>query len=160
MQRKIQWHLLKEGIFLLIAASLWLLTIYSIREYVSASYLRYFGICLLITVEYFRVVVNEREVPWIRPFAVKVLFGLGNIILFLFVMDSFSILVGQFEDYNWTGAGVQTPDILPGLRAAGYSYLRSATFFSGIAAMLLIILFELRLVYSIFKYREIPGVNK
>ena len=145
---------------MLIVASLFLLVVYSIIDFISFSYMRFYALGILISVQYFRVVVNERRVIWIQPFLIKLLFAAGNIILFIFMMDSFAILVGQFEDYNYNGIGVLTDDILPGLSTAQYSLLRSTTFFIGISSMMLIILFEFRLVYSAFKYRNIPGLNK
>jgi hypothetical protein len=160
LREKLVWHIIKEGIFILIAALIFAMTVFFIRDHISGSYLLFFALAIFICVQYFRVVINEQKVFWIRPFIIKVLFGLGNIVLFLYMMDSFFILVGQFEDYSYTGVGVVTPDIYPGLSAAGYDWLRSSTFFAGMAVLFMIILFELRLVYSIFKYRDVPGILK
>lgn len=160
MKDQILLHIIKECIFVLIAALAFISVVFFTYDHISHGYLLFYGLSVLIIVEYFRVVINERKVIWIRPFWIKVLFGLGNILLFLYMMDSLFILVGQYEDYNFTGMGMVTPDILPGLSEAAYRWLRNSTYFLGITVLFLIILFQLRLVYSIFKYREVPGFLK
>jgi len=129
-------------------------------EFVSYSFLVFLALGIVIIVQYFRVVVNERAVFWIRPFAVKVLFGIGNIALFFYVLTEFMHFISQFEDYNYSGVGVIIKDIYPGLSAESYNALRSTTFFVGITTLILIVLFEFRIVYSVFKYRGVPGIYK
>ena len=66
----------------------------------------------------------------------------------------------QFEEYNFTGIGMVIKDIFPGLGIQGYSILRTETYIIGISSLILIVLFNLRMIYSLFKYREVPNAFK
>lgn len=141
-------------------AALWYALVFPFRELVSTRYLLYLAANLLLVLQYFRVVIFGERVFWIRPFAVKIGFGVVNVFLFIAAVRVFMYFIAQFEDYNFTGVGVQVPDILPGLSGVDYRWLRSATFLTGVSGMMLIVFFQARLIYSIFKYRQVPGVGK
>lgn len=151
---------MREVVVLFMAAALWYALVIPFRESVSDRYLLYLAGNILLVVQYFRVVIFGERVFWIRPFAVKIGFGVINVFLFIAAVRVFMYFIAQFEDYNFTGVGVQVPDILPGLSGADYRWLRSATFLTGVSGMMLIVFFQARLIYSIFKYRQIPGVGK
>mgnify|MGYP005668312239 CR=1 FL=1 len=115
---------------------------------------------VVICIQYFRITLFERSIVWLRSFYVRALLGLLNIPLFFVVLTNFMHLIHQFEDYNYTGIGFVVHDILPGLNGQGYNWLRTVTFFLGIASMILIVLLNFRLIYSVFAYREGPGFLK
>lgn len=73
------------------------------------------------------------------------------------IVDQHYYFIGQFEDYNYTGVGVPAPDIRPGLGADGFSSLRTMTIFAGAAGLILTAACQLRVIYSVFKYRQLPG---
>ena len=96
----------------------------------------------------------ERKIVWTQPFAAKAFLGILNIPLFFFMMRWLLMFITQFEVYNFTGVGSIIQDILPGLAAENYNYLRKATFICGISTIILIFVFEIRMIYSVFRYRE------
>jgi len=157
LKNHIYLHLLREFIILLIVGAIFILMVHPFKDFISAKYLLYFAVNIFLVVQFFRVVINERKVIWIRPFIVKAVLGLGCIALFILSIRFFMYFITQFEDYNYTGIGSVIKDITPGLNADDYRWLRTSTFLTGVSAMMFIILFELRMFYSIFKYRLVPG---
>lgn len=139
------------------AAVLFIIFSFQSYEYLSLHYLIYLGAMAYLIVQFFRVVINERKVAWMRPFVSKVFFFFFNIFLFFIILDQHFYFIGQFEDYNYTGVGVLAKDIRPGLGGAGFSALRSMTIFAGAAGMMLTAACQLRVIYSVFKYRQLPG---
>jgi len=144
-------------VILLVIGIIFVIMVYPFMDYVSTDYLLYFAANIFLVVQFFRVVIFERKVIWIQPFIMKAIIGLGSIALFILSIRFFMYFITQFEDYNYTGIGSVIKDISPGLSASNYSWLRTATFLTGVSGMIFIILFELRMFYSIFKYRLVPG---
>lgn len=130
------------------------------KDFISLKYAILILIGLTICIQYFRIILFERQIPWLKPFYVKATFGVLNIPLFFVVLTNFMHILAQFEDYNYTGIGYVVYDIMPGLGGAEYNWLRSTTFFVGIAGMMLITILNFRLIYSVFKYREGPSFLK
>ncbi len=115
---------------------------------------------VFFSVQYFRLTLFERSTPWLRSFYVKALIAVMNIPLFFVMLTHFMNTIRQFEDYNYTGIGYIVHDILPGISGLNYNWLRSATFFIGIASMMLVVILNFRLMYSVFKYRQGPSFLK
>ena len=67
---------------------------------------------------------------------------------------------GQMEDYGFDILSVHTKDLSAGMLLEQYAYLKSITYFIGIASMIIIVMFQFRVLYSIFKYRELPSYLK
>ncbi len=115
---------------------------------------------IFILAQYFRVILYERRIIWMRPFAIKLLFGVINIPLFFVAMTWLMNFNTQLESYGYNVENAMTVDIKTGMSLVKYDYLKSLTYFIGTGIMIIIVLFQLRLVYSIFKYREVPEALK
>ncbi len=138
----------------MIVAIVYIILVMPVRGFISDEYFLFFGICTFIMIQYFRIALFERRVMWTQPILIKAILCIGNIPFFFFMIKWFLSFITQFEDYNFTGIGVAIKDIYPGLLESKYTYLRAVTFFSGVATLILIIVFELRMIYSVFRYSE------
>lgn len=145
---------------LLIIGIVFILLIFPFQHFISLKYKLGLLIGLFISIQYFRIILFERSIAWLRPFYIKAFICLLNIPIFFLVLTHFLHFIRQFEDYNYTGIGFIAKDIFEGLSGGGYSWLRSSTFLLGIASMILIVLLNFRLIYSVFKYREGPSFLK
>lgn len=153
---KASLHLQKEGLFLVAIGVIIYLLIARLIPFLSFKYLAYLAGGLFLIIQYSRVVLFERRIIWTRTFWVKLVFGLLNIPLFFFVITWMMNWNAQIEDYSYNVGKLYTSDIKEGLPMQSYLYLRSLTVFVNIGLLVMIVLFELRMVYSVFKYREGP----
>lgn len=153
-------QLTKELLILIIIGILYFIVTLSYFDFISDKYKLLLLGGLFFSVQYFRITLFERSVPWLQSFYIKLIIGVLNIPLFFYMLTNFMNTIRQFEDYNYTGIGYSVRDILPGLAGTDYSWLRSTTFFIGIAGMMLIVIMNFRLIYSVFKYRQGPIFSK
>lgn len=152
-----QLHIIKEIAIVAIIAAICYLIMGSLAKFLSWHFLLYLLLGFFIIAQYARVIVFERKVIWMKPFSMKFLIFLLNIPLFFLVLTWMMNFNGQLEDYGYDVTGMITQDLSAGMSLTQYARLKSITYFVGTATMITIILFQFRVIYSIFKYREIPS---
>ena len=90
-----------------------------------------------------------------RNVFVKILLFVLNIVLFIFVLNQYYSFNNVFDVYNYTLPVNEFQHIKSGTEVDDLLYIKKLTIFSGIVAMILIVLMEMRLVHAFFKYRQL-----
>ncbi|MEZ5001889.1 MAG: hypothetical protein R2730_02530 [Chitinophagales bacterium] len=160
MKNNTSLHFIKETTIIAIIAALCYLMIAPIVRFISWHYLLFLILGAFVIGQYARVILFERLIVWMRPFSMKFFLFLLNIPLFFLVLTWMMNFNGQMEDYGFDILSVHTKDLSAGMLLEQYAYLKSITYFIGIASMIIIVMFQFRVLYSIFKYRELPSYLK
>lgn len=141
------------GLFLSFAIAFLILSPY--QALVSKEFFSFFFLCIFLTTTYFRWAWLIKN-GLMGFFWTKLAIFLLQIPLFFFLIKSFQYYQQAFEAFNYTIDINGTQHIQQNIHYKTLDSLRSICYTSGTMVIIGLVLVELRIIYSIFKYREIP----
>ncbi|MBK6273440.1 MAG: hypothetical protein IPF58_01545 [Saprospirales bacterium] len=155
MKNEILLDLAYEAIWLIVAAVASIILIYPIYTKISQQFLLYLCWSLFLVFTYVRGILFMQRSIIFRNVFVKILLFVLNIVLFIFVLNQYYSFNNVFDVYNYTLPVNEFQHIKSGTEVDDLLYIKKLTIFSGIVAMILIVLMEMRLVHAFFKYRQL-----
>lgn len=155
MKNEILLDLAYEAIWLIVAAVASIILIYPIYTKISQQFLVYLCWSLFLVFTYVRGILFMQRSVIFRNVFVKILLFVLNIVLFIFVLNQYYSFNNVFDVYNYTLPVNEFQHIKSGTEVDDLLYIKKLTIFSGIVAMILIVLMEMRLVHAFFKYRQL-----
>lgn len=144
-----------ECIWFAIAAVAASLLIYPVQGRISAEFYRYLWCSIFLVFTYFRFVAFMPRSVILHNVFVKIGLFILNIPLFFFILDRYFKFIAVFDEYDYTLAKNIFQHIHSGTEVDDILYLKKLTVFSGIVAMLLILMMQARIVHAIFKLRQL-----
>lgn len=141
------------GLLLSFAVAFLILSPY--KPLLSRDFFYFFFICIFLTTTYFRW-------AWLIKHGVmgffwtKIIIFLLQVPLFFFLIKGFQHYQQAFESFNYTIEINGIPHIQQNIHYKTLEKLGAICYTSGTMAIIGLILVELRIIYSIFKYREVP----
>jgi hypothetical protein len=155
VKNEILLDLAYEAIWLIVAAVASIILIYPIYTKISQQFLVYLSWSLFLVFTYVRGILFMQRSIIFRNVFVKILLFVLNIVLFIFVLNQYYSFNNVFDVYNYTLPVNEFQHIKSGTEVDDLLYIKKLTIFSGIVAMILIVLMEMRLVHAFFKYRQL-----
>lgn len=131
------------------------LLVFPIQNRISVSFFQYLLASLFLVFTYFRFTAFMSRSILLKSVWVKIAFFTINIPLFFLVLDKYYTFGRVFDEYNFTLPKNVFQHIVSGTELEDLMYIKKLVTFSGSAALLLIVLFEFRIVYAIFKLRQL-----
>jgi hypothetical protein len=131
------------------------LMVFSIRASISSAlyYYIFFSIAFIIT--YFRFVTFMSYSVLMKSVFVKIGLFIINVPLFFYLLKQYFTYSKVFDDYNLTLPANVFQHIKSGTELDDLLYLKQVVIFSGVIAMMLVLLLQIRIVYAIFKQRQL-----
>lgn len=155
MQNKILLDVISEALWLIIAAVAAVILIYPIYTEISQEFLIYLSWSLFLIFTYIRGILFMQRSIIFRNVFVKLFLFVLNVVLMIFVLNRYYSFIHVFDDYNYTLPATEFQHIKSGTEVDDLLYIKNLTVFSGIVAMLVIVLMEIRIVQAFFKYRQL-----
>lgn len=137
------------------------LLILPIKSEISPQFFLYLMWSLFLVFTYFRFIAFMSRSVLLENVFVKILLFIANVPLFFFVLNQFYTYGRVYDEYNFTLASNVFQHIKSGTDLDDLTYIKRLVTFSGAASMLVIVLLEIRIVYAIFKLRQLDKyINK
>ena len=155
MKNKLVLDIFYELLWFAFAAIAAYLLILPIKNEISFAFFRYLTCSLFLVFTYFRFVAFMMRSIILENVWIKVLLFIINIPLFFFVLDQYYAFGRVYDEYNYTLAATIFQHIKSGTDLDDLMYIKKLVTFSGAASMMVIILLEARIVYAIFKLRQL-----
>ena len=143
MKNEILLDLAYEAIWLIVAAVASIILIYPIYTKISQQFLVYLCWSLFLVFTYVRGILFMQRSIIFRNVFVKILLFVLNIVLFIFVLNQYYSFNNVFDVYNYTLPVNEFQHIKSGTEVDDLLYIKKLTIFSGIVAMILIVLMEM-----------------
>lgn len=105
---------------------------------------------------YLRWIIFPEHSPLMFSFWVKLVFLFLNIPLFFFVMRYFAAATEVFDSYNFSFEDRSGQLVSHGIPADLFDYLKTLTIFSATVMLISIVMYQLRAIQLIFKWRQVP----
>lgn len=155
MKNKVVLEIMYELLWFAFAGIAAYLLILPIQNKISVSFVRYLLGSLFLVFTYFRFTAFMSRSILLNSVWVKLAFFVINIPLFFLVLDQYYTFGRVFDEYNFTLPKNEFQHIFSGTELEDLMYIKKLVTFSGSVALLLIVLFEIRIVYAIFKLRQL-----
>lgn len=155
MNNKLVLGLVYELLWFAFAAVIAYLLILPIKNEISQQFFQYLMWSLFLVFTYFRFVAFMMRSIILENVWVKILLFIANIPLFFFVLNQYYTFGRVYDEYNYTLAANVFQHIKSGTDLDDLMYIKRLVTFSGAASMMLIFLMEARIVYAIFKLRQL-----
>lgn len=155
MKNKVVLGILLELLWFAVATVAAYAMVLPIKSEISAAFFQYLLISLFLVFTYFRFIAFMGHSILLENVWVKIGLLIVNIPLFFFVLNQYYDFIAVFDDYNFTLPANVFQHIHSGTEVEDVLYLKKLTAFCGIASMLVILLMEARIVYAIFKLRQL-----
>lgn len=155
MKNKLILDLAYELLWFAFAAIASYLLILPIKEVISISFFQFLLSALFLAITYFRFIAFMMRSILLESIWVKLLLFVLNIPLFFYMLDQFSTFGKVYDEYNFTLPVTEFHHINSGTELDDLMYIKQLVTFAGFAAIVMIILLELRIVHAIFKLRQL-----
>jgi hypothetical protein len=155
MRNKLFLDIFYELIWFTIAAVAGYLLIAPIRNEISIPFFHYLWGSLFLVFTYFRFTAFMMRSLIFENVFVKIGIFILNVPLFFFVLNQYFKFIDVFDDYDYTLASNIFQHIRSGTEVNDLLYIKKLTVFSGIGSFLVIFFLEARIVYAIFKLRQL-----
>ena len=144
-----------EILWFALAAIASYLLIVPARHAISDQFAIYLMWSLFLVFTYFRFTAFMMHSVLLESIWVKVLLFILNVPLFFFVLNQYYTFGRVYDEYNFTAPATVLQHIKSGTELDDLMYIKKLVTFSGVAAMVLIVLLEARIVKAIFKLRQL-----
>ena len=155
MQSKILLKMVYELLWFAFAAIASYLLVYPIMHKISMPFFRYLLMALFLVFTYFRFTAFMMRSILLDSIWMKLLFFVINIPLFFYLQDQYYTFGKVFDEYNYTLPANVFQHINAGTELDDLMYIKNLVTFSGLLSIILLVLFEIRIVYAIFKLRQL-----
>lgn len=105
---------------------------------------------------YIRWIIFPEHSPLMFSFWVKMVMFFVNIPLFMLVLRYFTAALEVFDSFNFSYENRTGQLIVFGTPPELIAYIRNLTIFSGSVMLISIVLYQLRTIHLIFKWRQVP----
>jgi hypothetical protein len=122
---------------------------------ISTEFSQYLWCSLFLTFTYFRFTAFMMRSVILQNVFVKIGLFILNVPLFFFVLNRYFKFIAVFDEYNYTLAANIFQHIHSGTEVDDLMYIKKLTVFGGIISMMLIFMLQLRIIYAIFKLRQL-----
>lgn len=155
MKNKLALEIVYElGWFAFAAAAAYLLVLPVIPKISQALYGYMYGTLFLI-VTYFRFTAFMARSILLENVFVKIILFILNVPLFFYLLNEYYTYGRVFDNYDYTLASNVFQHIKSGTELEDLTYIKKLVTFCGIASLMLVVLLQVRLVYAIFKLRQL-----
>lgn len=155
MKNTVVLKLLFELLWFIFAGIAAYLLILPIKHEISQPFFVYLASMLFLIVTYFRFIAFLTHSIFMDSVWVKIALFVLNIPLFFWALNQYFTFNAVFDEYNYTLPATIFQHIKSGTEVNDLMYIKQLTIFSGIIAMMLIIVLELRIVQAMFRYRQL-----
>ncbi|MBP6323665.1 MAG: hypothetical protein KA322_01405 [Chitinophagales bacterium] len=155
MNNKLFLGIAYEILWFALAAIASYLLIVPARHAISDQFAIYLMWSLFLVFTYFRFTAFMMHSVLLESIWVKVLLFILNVPLFFFVLNQYYTFGRVYDEYNFTAPATVLQHIKSGTELDDLMYIKKLVTFSGVAAMVLIVLLEARIVKAIFKLRQL-----
>jgi hypothetical protein len=131
------------------------LLVLPVMSRISQEFLLYLLGSSFLVFTYFRFTAFLMRSVLLESVWIKMLFFIGNVPLFFLMLNLYFTFGRAFDDYNYTLAAGLFQHIKSGTELDDLMYIKKLVTFCGVASLMVIIVFELRIVHSIFKLRQL-----
>jgi hypothetical protein len=149
-----------EVLWFAFAAILVFVILASVRTTISPAFYRFLFITGFIFVTYLRLAVWARNSILLSSIVIKLVLFFGNVALFFFLLHEFNVFRQAFDDYNFTLPEGQFQQIRSGTDVDQVMKISRLTSIAGTGAILSVVLLELRLMWMIFRSRQLERLVK
>jgi hypothetical protein len=157
VKNKLLLSIVYELLWFAVAASAAYALILPVKNEISAAFFHYLLWSLFLAFTYFRFVAFMMRSILLENVWVKILLFFANVPLFFFVLDQYYAFGRVYDEYNYTLASNIFQHIKSGTDLDDLMYIKKLVTFSGVAGMTLIVLLQVRIVYAIFKLRQLDN---
>lgn len=158
--REFTYRLLLEIFWFLFAGIFVFLVLESVRTSVSPAFYRFLITSGFIFITYLRLAVFSDDSLLLTSIWVKLLVFFGNIALFFYLMHEFNTFREAFDDYNYTLDETQFQHIRSGTDVDQVLRISRLTVISGIGALVTTVMLNLRVMWMIFRSRQLENLIK
>lgn len=155
MKNKIILELFYELLWFSFSAVLAFLLVMPIKDEISTAFFQYLIASLFLAFTYFRFIAFMMRSVILETIWVKLALFIINIPLFFLVLDQYYVYGKVYDEYNYTLPVSQFQHVHSGTELDDLMYIKKLVTFSGFAALIMIVLFEIRIVHAIFKLRQL-----
>ncbi len=157
MKNKLLLSLLYELLWFVFAAVAAYLLILPVKNEISQQFFIYLLWSLFLVFTYFRFTAFMMRSIILENVWTKIMLFIANIPLFFFVIDQYYSFGRVYDEYNFTLADTTFQHIKSGADLKDLLYVKKLVTFSGISSVTLIVFMEARIVYAIFKLRQLDS---
>lgn len=154
MKNKTILEVIYELLWFAFAAIAAYLLILPIKEEISITFFQYLIGSLFLAFTYFRFIAFMLRSILLESIWIKLLFFIINIPLFFYALDQYYTFGRVFDEYNFTLPANVFQHIKSGTELDDLMYIKNLVTFSGFCTLVLIAIFEVRLVVAFFKLRQ------
>ena len=155
MKNKLVLEIIYElGWFAFAAVAAYLLVLPVVPKISNALYLYMYGTLFLI-VTFFRFTAFMSRSVLLENVFVKILLFIINVPLFFYLLNEYYTYGRVFDNYDYTLASNVFQHIKSGTELEDLTYIKKLVTFCGIASLMLVVLLQVRIVYAIFKLRQL-----
>jgi hypothetical protein len=144
---------LYDAIWFAIAVVAAMLLLQPVKQAISSEFYRFLAVGIFIVFTYFRFTAFMMRSLVLQNVWVKIGFFILNIPLFFFLLNQYFKFIDVFDDYDYTLDASVFQHIHSGTELETLMYLKRLTVFAGILPLFLILLFQARIIYAVFKFR-------
>lgn len=131
------------------------LVVLPVKNEISPAFFRYLLCSLFLVFTYFRFIAFMTRSVILENVWVKIALFTVNVPLFFFVLNQYYAYGRVYDEYNFTLAANVFQHIKSGTDLEDLMYIKKLVTFAGVASMMVIILLEARIVYAMFKLRQL-----
>lgn len=158
MKNQLGLQILYELAWFSVAGILALLFVLPIQPYISKALSNYLLISLFLGFTYFRYILFIFRSIIFKSIWIKIGVLILNVALFFLVINQYFSFSTVADDYIYTLPQQTFQHIHSGTDLDKLLYIKNIVAFSGFFAVVCIFLLEIRLVYAIFKLRQLDKV--
>lgn len=122
---------------------------------ISEAFSHYLLGAIFLVFTYFRFIAFMMRSVLLESVWIKLIFFVLNIPLFFVMLNLYYTYGRAFDDYNYTLSASIFQHIKSGTELEDLMYIKKLVTFSGAASLMVILAFEIRIVYAIFKLRQL-----
>lgn len=154
-KNEILYSIVFELLWIAFAAILVFVVFSMVRSFISEHFYEFLLGTGFLFITCFRLVVWPYNSVLIRSVWIKLLLFLLNIPLFFYVMHYYSHFMQVFDDYVYDLPDTVFQHIHSGTDIDQILLIKRLTVMTGVGALVVIVLFELRIIWLIFKLRQL-----
>lgn len=158
MEKKLFLSIIYEIIWFLLAIGGAYICIVPIQDEISRPFFQFLLFALFIAFTYFRFIAFMMRSILLESIWAKLLLFVLNVPLFFLLLNKYYAFGRTFDDYVFTLPANVFQHIKSGTDIDDLMYIKNLVTFAGVTSMTVIVLLEMRIVYAIFKLRQLDKI--
>ncbi|HRH57972.1 MAG TPA: hypothetical protein PLS10_09980 [Chitinophagales bacterium] len=157
MNSKVVLSVIYELLWFAVAAVGAYLLVLPVKNEISQQFFQYLICSMFLVFTYFRFTAFMMRSILLENVWIKLLLFVLNVPLFFFVLNKYYAFGRVYDEYNFTLPLNVFQHIKSGTELDDLMYIKKLVTFSGVASMTVILFLEARIVYAIFKLRQLDS---